>query len=111
MSCWTAVLHAGSERQLSKSLFGRLIALAQAYRPLQQDFIFHDLALVQHDLRDLGPGELLFNPQDQERLVVRGKTLPQLRISPTAIGVFLAIWGAWAVLRNLPWAPFTWFFV
>ena len=43
--------------------------------------------------------------------VVFGKTLPQLRISPSAIGIFLGIWGAWAVLRNLPWAPFTWFFV
>jgi len=43
--------------------------------------------------------------------VVFGKTLPRLRISPTAIGIFLGIWGAWAVLRNLPWAPFTWFFV
>jgi hypothetical protein len=39
------------------------------------------------------------------------KQLPPLRISPTVIAVFLAVWGVWAVARNLPWAPFTWFFV
>ncbi len=43
--------------------------------------------------------------------VVFNKHLPQLRISPTVTGVFIAIWAVWAVLRNLPWAPFTWFFV
>lgn len=43
--------------------------------------------------------------------VVWGKQLPALRISPTVTGVFLAIWAVWAVLRNLPWAPFTWFYV
>lgn len=39
------------------------------------------------------------------------KQLPPLRLSPTVIGVFLAVWALWAVARNLPWAPFTWFFV
>jgi Protein of unknown function (DUF2752) len=43
--------------------------------------------------------------------VVFKKQLPALRISPTIVGVFLGAWAVWAVLRNLPWAPFTWFFV
>ncbi len=43
--------------------------------------------------------------------VAFGRQLPKLRLSPTTVGVFLGIWGAWAVLRNLPWAPFTWFYV
>lgn len=33
--------------------------------------------------------------------------LPMLRITPTMVGVFFGIWGAFAVLRNLPWPPFT----
>lgn len=37
--------------------------------------------------------------------------LPQLTISPTAIGVFLGAWFLFSVARNLPWAPFTWFYV
>lgn len=37
--------------------------------------------------------------------------LPQLRLSPTVIGVFLAAWLAFTILRNLPWAPFTWLYV
>lgn len=37
--------------------------------------------------------------------------LPMLRISPKTISVFLAIWFFFTVLRNLPWAPFTWLFV
>ncbi|HEX8631027.1 MAG TPA: DUF2752 domain-containing protein [Catenuloplanes sp.] len=40
-----------------------------------------------------------------------GRRLPQLRFSPRALGVFLAVWGIWSVLRNLPWAPFTWLYV
>ena len=40
-----------------------------------------------------------------------GKQLPTLRISPLTIGVFLGVWFAFSVLRNLPWAPFTWFYV
>ncbi|WP_433391548.1 DUF2752 domain-containing protein [Micromonospora sp. KLBMP9576] len=36
-----------------------------------------------------------------------GWRLPELRISSRAIGVFLAAWLAFSVLRNLPWAPFT----
>jgi hypothetical protein len=44
------------------------------------------------------------------RLVWR-KELPQLRIGPKVIPIFLAIWFVFTVLRNLPWAPFTWFWV
>lgn len=36
---------------------------------------------------------------------------PQLRFSPRTIGLFLAAWMAFSVLRNLPWAPFDWFYV
>lgn len=36
---------------------------------------------------------------------------PQLRFSPRAIGLFLGAWMAFSVLRNLPWAPFDWFYV
>lgn len=43
--------------------------------------------------------------------VIFKKHLPPLRISPTAMGIFFGVWGVWAILRNLPWAPFTWFFV
>jgi hypothetical protein len=37
--------------------------------------------------------------------------LPALRISPQAIAVFLIVWGAFSVVRNLPWSPFTWLYV
>ncbi|WP_422770766.1 DUF2752 domain-containing protein [Plantactinospora sp. WMMC1484] len=40
-----------------------------------------------------------------------GWRLPQLEITPRAIGIFLAAWGAFSVLRNLPWAPFDAFYV
>lgn len=40
-----------------------------------------------------------------------GWRLPQLPVTPTAIGVFLAAWAAFSVLRNLPWAPFDSFYV
>ena len=36
-----------------------------------------------------------------------GWNLPQLKLSPRAVGVFLAVWGVWSVARNLPWSPFT----
>ena len=39
------------------------------------------------------------------------KKLPALRFSPRTISAFLAVWGVFTILRNLPWAPFTWFFV
>ena len=42
---------------------------------------------------------------------VFGWKLPALVISPKVIGAFIAVWGVWSVLRNLPWAPFTWFYV
>jgi hypothetical protein len=37
--------------------------------------------------------------------------LPALRPSPRAISVFLGVWLAFSVLRNLPWTPFTWLYV
>ena len=37
--------------------------------------------------------------------------LPAFRPSPRAISVFLGVWLAFSVLRNLPWAPFTWLYV
>ncbi|MFJ6197170.1 DUF2752 domain-containing protein [Micromonospora sp. NPDC092111] len=36
-----------------------------------------------------------------------GWRLPELRLSSPVIGGFLAVWLAFSVLRNLPWAPFT----
>lgn len=37
--------------------------------------------------------------------------LPQVRPGPLAIGAFLISLGVYAVLRNLPWEPFSWFYV
>jgi uncharacterized protein DUF2752 len=37
--------------------------------------------------------------------------LPQLTISPRVMVGFMVVWGVWSVLRNLPWAPFTAFYV
>jgi hypothetical protein len=42
---------------------------------------------------------------------VFGRQLPQLRISPKTIGVFLGVWFVFTIARNLPWAPFTWLYV
>ncbi|NES12783.1 DUF2752 domain-containing protein [Micromonospora sp. PPF5-17] len=36
-----------------------------------------------------------------------GWRLPELQFSPKVVGGFLAIWFAFSVARNLPWAPFT----
>ncbi|MFI7429347.1 DUF2752 domain-containing protein [Micromonospora sp. NPDC049836] len=36
-----------------------------------------------------------------------GWRLPELSLSPRVIGGFLALWFAFSVARNLPWAPFT----
>ncbi|MEV0729040.1 DUF2752 domain-containing protein [Polymorphospora sp. NPDC050346] len=40
-----------------------------------------------------------------------GRRLPQLRVTPKTIGVVLAVWFTFSALRNLPWAPFDWFYV
>jgi hypothetical protein len=40
-----------------------------------------------------------------------GWRLPQLRLSSRTLGVFLVVWAVWSVLRNLPWAPFTYLYV
>jgi len=42
---------------------------------------------------------------------VFGRKLPALRLSPRGISIFLGAWLAFSVLRNLPWAPFTWLYV
>jgi hypothetical protein len=39
------------------------------------------------------------------------RPLPRLRVTPRTIGLFLAAWGVFAVVRNLPWAPFSWLYV
>ena len=44
-------------------------------------------------------------------LVLGRKVMPSLRVSPRAVSLLLAAWGVFTVLRNLPWAPFTWFYV
>ncbi|MBT8224360.1 MAG: DUF2752 domain-containing protein [Dactylosporangium sp.] len=36
-----------------------------------------------------------------------GLRLPQLQLSTKSIMIFMAVWGVFSVLRNLPWAPFT----
>ncbi|WP_082772306.1 DUF2752 domain-containing protein [Actinoplanes sp. TFC3] len=38
---------------------------------------------------------------------VFGWNVPQLSISPGVMGAFIAAWGVFSVVRNLPWAPFT----
>jgi uncharacterized protein DUF2752 len=40
-----------------------------------------------------------------------GWQLPQLTIGPRTMVAFVSVWGVWSVLRNLPWAPFTAFYV
>ncbi|HLL66997.1 MAG TPA: DUF2752 domain-containing protein [Micromonosporaceae bacterium] len=42
---------------------------------------------------------------------VVGWRVPYLRLSTRTLLVFLAAWMAFSVLRNLPFAPFTWFYV
>src|SRR6266545_3142540 len=44
-------------------------------------------------------------------LVFKTRRLPSLRLSPLTISMFLVAWGAFSILRNLPWAPFTWLYV
>jgi hypothetical protein len=45
------------------------------------------------------------------KLIFKREVVPMLRPSPGALMLFLAAWGVFSVLRNLPWAPFTWFYV
>jgi len=42
---------------------------------------------------------------------VFGWRLPMLRVSPKLVAIFLGAWLGFSVLRNLPWEPFTWFYV
>lgn len=39
------------------------------------------------------------------------KQLPRLRLGYKTVGIVLAVWAAFTVLRNLPFAPFSWFYV
>jgi hypothetical protein len=39
------------------------------------------------------------------------RRLPALRLSPITVGVFLGAWFAFTIIRNLPWAPFSWLYV
>ncbi len=43
--------------------------------------------------------------------LVFNRKLPMFRPSTRTISIFLAAWGIFSVLRNLPWAPFTWLYV
>jgi hypothetical protein len=43
--------------------------------------------------------------------VVFHKKLPTPRLTGKVVTVFLAVWTAFTVLRNVPYAPFTWFYV
>ncbi|WP_117211810.1 DUF2752 domain-containing protein [Allorhizocola rhizosphaerae] len=43
--------------------------------------------------------------------VAFGWRLPQIRIGPAVVGIFLGAWGLFMVMRNLPWEPFTYFYV
>jgi Protein of unknown function (DUF2752) len=45
------------------------------------------------------------------RLVFKRDVVPALRLSPMTLSVFLGVWFVFSVLRNLPWAPFTWLYV
>ena len=45
------------------------------------------------------------------KLLFKRDVLPALRLSPMTLSVFLAVWFVFSVLRDLPWAPFTWFYV
>lgn len=39
------------------------------------------------------------------------RRLPQLTLSPKMLVGFLVAWLVFSIARNLPWAPFTWFYV
>ncbi|NJC68263.1 DUF2752 domain-containing protein [Planosporangium thailandense] len=45
------------------------------------------------------------------KLIFKRDVLPALRIPPLTLPVFLGAWLVFSVLRNLPFAPFTWFYV
>lgn len=40
-----------------------------------------------------------------------GIQIPSFTLKPRMLGWFLGAWGVFMVLRNLPWAPFTFFYV
>jgi len=44
-------------------------------------------------------------------IVAKRSLLPQLRLSTPVLAGFLGAWIVFSVVRNLPWAPFTWLYV
>ncbi len=42
---------------------------------------------------------------------VLGWRLPVPQLTGRMLGIFLAAWGVFTVVRNLPWAPFDWLYV
>ncbi len=45
------------------------------------------------------------------KLIFKRDVLPAMRLSPLALSAFLGAWLVFSVLRDLPWAPFTWLYV
>jgi hypothetical protein len=45
------------------------------------------------------------------KLIFKRDVLPALRPSALTLSVFLSVWFVFSVLRDLPWAPFTWLYV
>ncbi len=60
--------------------------LRKSDRRLLQDRIFRDLALVEHHLRDLRPGEATVDAENEERLIVRREALTQPRNAAPRLG-------------------------
>ncbi|HWG99431.1 MAG TPA: DUF2752 domain-containing protein [Pilimelia sp.] len=54
---------------------------------------------------------LLYLYADWTLRQVSGRRLPALPLRPAVVSWFLAAWFVFSVARNLPWTPFTWFFV
>jgi hypothetical protein len=44
-------------------------------------------------------------------VVMKREVLPMLRLSNTVLAGFLGAWIVFSIVRNLPWAPFTWLYV
>jgi len=43
--------------------------------------------------------------------LIWGRQLPTPRITAKTVSIFLGVWVVFSVVRNLPWAPFTYLFV
>ena len=44
-------------------------------------------------------------------VVTKKKLLPQLKLPTPVLAGFIGAWILFSILRNLPWAPFTWLYV